>query len=113
MTYKQLLDEMRQESNQQPVFTESIYESHMAEIDGKVALLVYVDGDSDLDIVRRVHEEIVPTLFENHGNDSIEEISTVRLLSPVRVMRNYLPLINMAEGYLKPEWPLEAIYVGK
>ncbi len=113
VTYKQLLEEMRQESNQQPVFTESIYESHLAEIDGKVALLIFVDGDSDLDIVRRIHEEIVPTLFQNHGNDSIEAISTVRLLSPVRVLRNYLPLINMTEGYLKPEWPLEAIYVGK
>jgi DNA-binding Lrp family transcriptional regulator len=113
ITYKQLLDEIRNDSNQQSVFTESLYESHVAEIDGKVALLLFVDGDSDLDIVRRIHEELVPTLFENHGAESIEEISTIRLLSAVRVMRNYLPQVNMAEGYLKPDWPLESIYVGR
>jgi hypothetical protein len=36
----------------------------------------------------------------------------MRLLTPVRVMRNYLPLVNMRAGYLVPEWPDEAMYVG-
>ena len=44
---------------------------------------------------------------------SIEEISTIRLLAPVRVMRNYLPFVNMEKGYIKKDWPDEAIYVGK
>jgi DNA-binding Lrp family transcriptional regulator len=113
ITYNQLIDEIRHDSNQQTVFTESIYESHVAEIDGKVALLLFVDGDSDRDIVRRIHEELVPNLFKNHGEDSIEEISTIRLLSPVRIMRNYLPLVNMTEGYIKSDWPAESIYVGR
>jgi hypothetical protein len=43
----------------------------------------------------------------------IEEISTVRILSPVRVMRNYLPLVNMKNGLMKGDWPDEAIYVGR
>jgi DNA-binding Lrp family transcriptional regulator len=106
VTYNQLVEEIR-------VFTETIFESHIAEIDGKVALLLFVDGNSDLDIVQRTHEELIPSLLKNHGADSIEEISTIRLLSPVRVMRNYLPLVNMANGYLRSDWPNEAIYVGK
>ena len=112
ITYKQLVDEIRMEPSR-TVFTERVYESNIAEIDGKVALLLYVDGDSDVDIVQRMHEEFIPSLLENHGKDSIEEISTMRLLSPVRVLRNYLPLANMQNGLLRPDWPDEAIYVGR
>ena len=113
VTYAQVVDEMRQESSQQTVFAESIFESHIAEIDGKVALLLFVDGNSDLDIVRRIHEELIPSLLKNHGDDSIEAVSTIRLLASVRVMRNYLPLVNMNGGYLRPDWPSDAIYVGR
>jgi DNA-binding Lrp family transcriptional regulator len=116
ITYNQLIEDIRQDSNQQSVqsvFTETIFESHIAEIDGKVALLLFVDGNSDLDIVQRTHEELIPGLLKNHGSDSIESISTIRLLSPVRVMRNYIPIVNMAKGYIRPDWPGDAIYVGK
>jgi len=112
VTYTQLIDEVRQ-SGDQMVFAESIFESHIAEIDGKVALLLFVDGDSDLDIVRRIHEELIPILLKNHGEDSIEAVSTLRLLAPVRIMRNYQPLVNMNGGYLLPDWPNESIYVGR
>ena len=112
VTYTQLIDEVRQ-SGDQMVFAESIFESHIAEIDGKVALLLFVDGDSDLDIVRRIHEELIPILLKNHGEDSIEAVSTLRLLAPVRIMRNYQPLVNMNGGYLLPDWPSESIYVGR
>ena len=113
ITYNQLIEEIRQDSNQQSVFTETIFESHIAEIDGKVALLLFVDGNSDLDIVQRTHEELIPGLLKNHGSDSIESISTIRLLSPIRVMRNYIPIVNMKHGYIRADWPTEAIYVGK
>lgn len=113
VTYNQLVEEIRLDSSQQSIFTETIFESHIAEIDGKVALLLFVDGNSDLDIVQRTHEELIPGLLKNHGEDSIEEISTIRLLSPVRVMRNYVPLVNMVNGYLRSDWPNDSIYVGK
>ena len=112
ITFKQLVDEIRDEPIDN-VFTESIYESHIAEIDGKVALLLYIDGDSDVDIVQRTHQFLIPSLFKNHGPDSIEAISTIRLLAPVRVMRNYLPIVNMKNGLMKPDWPDEAIHVGR
>jgi hypothetical protein len=108
-----MMQDIRQDSNQQSVFTETNFESHIAEIDGKVALLLFVDGNSDLDIVQRTHEELIPGLLKNHGSDSIESISTIRLLSPVRVMRNYIPIVNMCKGYIHPDWPGDAIYVGK
>jgi DNA-binding Lrp family transcriptional regulator len=113
ITYNQLIQDIRQDSNQKSVFTETIFESHIAEIDGKVALLLFVDGNSDLDIVQRTHEELIPGLLKNHGSDSIESISTIRLLSPIRVMRNYIPIVNMCKGYIRSDWPGDAVYVGR
>ncbi|MBV9997824.1 MAG: AsnC family transcriptional regulator [Verrucomicrobia bacterium] len=112
ITYRQLVEEIRQEPKKTTVFTERIFESHIAEIDGKVALLLFVDGHNDVDIVQRTHEDLIPNLIRNHGPDCIESVSTMRLLTPVRMMRNYLPLVNMRDGYLVSEWPDEGIYVG-
>ena len=113
VTYKQLTDDIQREPFVRSIFTEIIFESHIAEIDGKLAMLMFIDGASDTEIVQTVQEKLIPSLLKNHGENSIEEISTIRLLSPVRVMRNYLPFVNMENGYIKKDWPDEAIYVGK
>jgi DNA-binding Lrp family transcriptional regulator len=113
VTLRQLLDEIRQEPNVHTIFTELIFESHIAEIDGKLALLMFIDGYSDREIVETFQEKIIPSLLKNHGKDSIEEISTMRVLSPIRVMRNYLPLVNMEAGFIRKDWPDEAIFVGQ
>jgi DNA-binding Lrp family transcriptional regulator len=113
VTFKQITEDIQREPFVRSMFTEIIFESHIAEIDGKLAMLLYIDGASDTDIVQTVQEKLIPSLLRNHGENSIEEISTVRLLSPVRVMRNYLPFVNMENGYIRKDWPDEAIYVGK
>jgi len=58
-----------------------------------------------------VHGEIVPSLRKNHGEDAIEEIQTIRLLRPIRMLRNYLPDVNMQNGVIRPDWSNDAIYV--
>ncbi len=113
ITLRQLLDEIRQEPNVRTIFTELIFESHIAEIDGKLALLMFIDGQTDREIVETFQEKIIPSLLKNHGEDSIEEISTMRVLSPIRIMRNYLPLVNMEAGFVRKDWPDEAIFVGQ
>jgi DNA-binding Lrp family transcriptional regulator len=113
ITYTQLLEDIQREPSVRSVFTEVIFESHIAEIDGKLAMLLFIDGTSDLDIVQTMQEKVIPSLRRNHGEDSIEEISTVRILSPVRTMRNYVLPVNVNEGTLRPDWPDDAIYVGR
>ncbi len=113
MTPTQIKQDIAQEPFVRSIFTEFIFESHIAEIDGKIAMLLFIDGASDTDIVVTVQEKLIPLLRRNHGEDSIEEISTMRLLAPVRVLRNYVPSVNMQDGYLRKDWPDEAIYVGK
>lgn len=110
---QQIKEDIIREPFVRSIFTEIIFESHIAEIDGKLALLLFVDGASDTDIFQTVHEQLIPSLLRNHGENSIVEISTMRLLAPVRMMRNYLPFVNMERGFLRKDWPDEAIYVGK
>jgi DNA-binding Lrp family transcriptional regulator len=113
ITLRKIQEDVMREPFVRSLFTEFIFESHIAEIDGKIALLLYIDGESDTDIVTTVQEKLIPSLMRNHGEHSIEEVSTMRLLAPVRVLRNYLPGVNVKDGYLSKDWPDEAIYVGK
>jgi DNA-binding Lrp family transcriptional regulator len=113
ITVSQVEEDIRREPFVRSIFTEMLFESHIAEIDGNVAMLLFIDGASDTDIVQTVQEKLIPSLLRNHGDASIAEVSTIRLLKPVRVMRNYLPFVNMQDGYIRKDWPDEAIYVGK
>lgn len=112
VTYNQVLEDIQREPAVRSVFTEIIFESHIAEIDGKLAMLLFIDGGSDTDIVQTVQEKLIPSLLKNHGADSIEKVQTIRVLAPVRVLRNYVLPVNMEAGYVKPDWPDEGIYVG-
>lgn len=113
ITPQGVLDDIKREPQVRSIFTEVIFESHIAEIDGHVALLLFIDGASDADIVQTVQDKLIPNLLQNHGPDSIEQVSTIRVLAPVRVMRNYVLPVNMTGGYIRKDWPDEAIYVGK
>jgi DNA-binding Lrp family transcriptional regulator len=113
ITPQGILDDIKAEPRVRSIFSEVIFESHVAEIDGHVALLLFIDGASDADIVQTVQDKLIPSLLRNHGEGSIEEVSTIRVLAPVRVMRNYVIPVNMEQGYIRKDWPDEAIYVGK
>ncbi len=113
VTLARILQDIRNEPKVRSVFTESIIESHVAEMDGHLAMILIIEAESDQALVQTVHEKLIPSLRRNHGHDCIEEIRTMRILAPVRVMRNYVVPVNMKDGYLVKEWPEDAIYVGK
>ena len=112
ITKKQIVNEIKSEPNIGTVFPELIYESHIAEIEGHIALVMIVEGKNDSEVVENVQAKIIPSLKKNHGADSIIQISTIRLLGPIRQLHNYLPAFNMSVGYLRPDWPDAAIFVG-
>jgi len=113
ITYKQVLEDIQREPFVRSIFTEIILESHIAEIDGKLAMLLFIDGTDETNIVQTVPEQLLPSLLRNHGENSIEEVNTTRVLEPVRTVRNYIQPVNMRDGYIKKDWPDEAIYVGQ
>jgi len=112
ITISQIASEIHEEPNVKTIFTELIFESYIAEIDGHTSLVMVVEGESESDIVEKFQAHIIPSLKKNHGERSIEQVSTIRLLQPIRMLKNYLPSVNMQDGYLKKEWKLDSIYVG-
>jgi DNA-binding Lrp family transcriptional regulator len=113
ITHSGLVADIQKEPFVRSVFTEVIFESHIAEIDGKLAMLLFIDGASERDIVETVQGQLIPSLLKNHGENSVEDVRTIRVLSPVRMLRNYILPVNVRSGYLKPDWPDDAIYMGK
>ncbi len=113
ITFSQIAREIQEEPNVVTIFTELIFESYISEIDGHTSLVMVVEGQSEADIVERFQAHIVPSLQKNHGKDSIEKVSTIRLLKPIRMLKNYLPSVNMKDGHLKKEWKLDSIYIGE
>ena len=112
VTRIQLVEEIRSEANVANVFSELIRDSFIAETDGHIALIMIVEGDSDSDVADSVQGKIIPSLQKNHGEDSIDELRTIRLLGTIRREHNYLPIVNMEEAVLREDWPDEAIFVG-
>ena len=113
ITQERIIKEIKEEPNVKTIFTELIYESHLAEIDGHTALVMIIEGETDDDINIGFNSKIVPSLKKNHGKDSIINVSTIRLGKTIRIFHNYLPMININQGRIKNEWPETAIFPKK
>ena len=111
VSQQRIVKEILEEPNVRTVFTEFIYESHMAQIDGHTALALIIQGRDDYEVNNVFNNRLVASLKKNHGADSIAEVSTVRLGRPIRLFHNYVPMINMKQGRIKDDWPDEAIFV--
>jgi DNA-binding Lrp family transcriptional regulator len=107
-----LLEDIQRDPAVREVFTEMIFESHIAEIDGHTAMLLFIDGATPRALLENIQEKLIPSLRKNHGADSVVESRMIQVLAPVRILRNYLPPVNMTDGYLRDDWPECALYVG-
>ena len=111
VTRAQIEDEIRNEPNVANVFSELIRDSYLAETDGHIALVLILEGESDRDVADSLQGKIIPSILKKHGQDCILEVHTVRVLCLIRREHNYLPWVNMRDGFLAADWPDEAIYV--
>lgn len=107
-----LVNEIREEPNVRTIFTDHIYESHIAEVDGKTALIMLVEGANDEEVNEAFNTRIIPSLQKNHGADAINNVKTIRLADPIRVFHNYILMVNMHQGKIRDEWTDSAIFVG-
>ena len=111
ITKNKLMEEIKKEPKIKSLFTEMIYQSTFAEIDGHTAILLVVEGNSNTEISENFNGKILPAMLKNHGQDSIIGISTIRLSDSIRFFHNYLPFINIKHGKLMHDWPLDSIYI--
>lgn len=113
ITQDQIVREIMEEPNVRTVFTEFIYNSHIAEIEGHTALAMIIEGKDDDEINNQFNGKIVPSLKKNHGADCIDQVSTIRLGKPIRIFHNYLPMVNMERPLMKKDWADDAIFIGQ
>ena len=111
ISQNQIINEVKMEPNVSTIFTEFIYESHIAEIDGHTALVLLIEGSSDDEINIKFNEIIIPSIEKNHGTGSIIEVTTIRLGKSIRMFHNYLPMVNMDNGRIQESWGDSAIFV--
>ncbi len=109
ISQSRIIKEVKEEPNVRTVFTDFIYESHIAEIKGHAALALIIEGSSDDEVNTKFNEIMVPSLEKNHGKDSIVDITTIRLGKPIRLFHNYLPMVNIVRGKINSKWGAEAI----
>lgn len=109
----QLVNEIKTEPNIRTIFTEMIYESHLAEVEGHAAIVMLIEGENDEDINNKFNGQIIPSLLKNHGEDSIVHVSSTILGRPIRLFHNYVPMVNMDRGHIRDDWSDEAIFVGR
>lgn len=112
ITKEKLIQDINKEPKIRTLFTELIYESHFAEYEGHTAIIMIVEGKTDDDISENFNGEILPLMLKNHGGDSIINLYTIRLSTPIRLLHNYLPWINIEKGKIKKDWHLSSIFTG-
>lgn len=106
-----LVNEIKEEPNVRTIFTDHIYESHIAEVDGRTALIMLVEGRDDEEVNEAFNTKIIPSLQKNHGVDAIANVKTIRLSDPIRVFHNYILMVNMSRGKIREDWSDSAIFV--
>lgn len=85
--------------------------SYVGEKDGHFALVVLVEAETEAELVEVFHGNIVKGIRARHGDDCIVEIFTTKIIFPIRLHHNYLPLFNMQEGKIRDDWKTEWIHV--
>lgn len=106
-----IIREVKEEPSVSTIFTEFVYESHIAEIDGHAALVMFIEGSSDDEINTNFNEIIIPSLEKNHGKGSIIEVKTIRIGKQIRLFHNYLKMVNVDKGKIKDKWNDSSIFV--
>jgi DNA-binding Lrp family transcriptional regulator len=106
-----LINEIKEEPNVRTIFTDHIYESHIAEVDGRTSLIMLVEGKGDEEVNEAFNTKIIPSLQKNHGVDAIANVRTIRLADPIRIFHNYIFMVNMSKGKIRDSWSENAIFV--
>lgn len=87
--------------------------SYLGEKDGRLALVMILDAETDSLLVDEFNGKVLPNLKEKLGEDCIREIITTKISNTLRRHHNYLPSINMENGVIKKDWPDDLIFVDK
>jgi len=86
-------------------------DSYVGEKDGHFALTMILEADSSAELVELFNGHVVKGIRARHGDDCIAEIFTTKIIHPLRLHHNYLPLFNMDHGKISNAWDASWIHV--
>ena len=111
ITKKTFIDEFKKEMKTKTKNTEYFYESFLGERDGQLIWSFIMDGGQGKETMEIFNGKIVPMLELWFGKNCIIESFSFRLTTQLRLLHNYIPLLNMENGTLKKGYPNEFIFV--
>ncbi|MBU0615508.1 MAG: winged helix-turn-helix domain-containing protein [Nanoarchaeota archaeon] len=113
ITRSQFIEKVEKDKRFQAFNASYISLSYLGEKDGRLALIMVLDAETDSSLVDEFSGKIVPHLKENLGEECIAELITTKIINTLRRHHNYLPSINMEKGVMKKDWPDDWIFVDK
>jgi len=113
ITRGEYIEKLEKDKRNQRFNANYISLSYLGEKDGRLALIIILDAETDSTLVDEFQGKIIPNLKEKLGNDCIREIITTKISNTLRRHHNYLPSINMENGIMKKDWPDDWIFVDK
>jgi DNA-binding Lrp family transcriptional regulator len=111
ITRHQLVEKLRHMEHKE-VFTRHIVYSYAGEVEGHVALFAMLESFKEDDLAEILNNDVVAQMRAFFGPDAVVDTRSVSVFSPIRLMHNYLPMQNLKNGIIKPEWPDSSIFVG-
>lgn len=85
--------------------------SYLGERDGHITYMCIMDAETESRLTDEFNGRMVPMLKKKFGDNSIEEITTMRITNTLRRHHNYIPMVNMENGIIKKDWPEAYIFV--
>ncbi len=85
--------------------------SCLGEKDGHLSYMCILDAQTESHLTDKFNGTLIPFLKQALGDECIEEITTMRITNTIRINHNYVPMMNMQDGILTPDWPDGCIFV--
>ena len=101
---------IKQNKRLQKFHSRYVVESYLGEQSGRLALMMIIEAETETQLTEIFNGQIIANLKQHFGENCINSIITAKISVPVRILHNYLPLINMEKGKIKKEWPDEWIF---
>lgn len=92
-------------------FSKYVTLAYLGSYEGHIALIVLVGGKTLREVNEVFHDMIVKSLRQQFGEDAIEDVFSISITDPVRMVHNYLPTINIENAHIKDDWRDEWIFV--
>ena len=112
ITRKELLEKIEQDKRMREFNAEHIEQSYIGEKDGHLALIMIFEARTEHELIETFNGKIIPIYKEYFGENCIREVITTKIITPIRIHHNYLPLLNIEKGKIKRDWSDEWIFVG-